>query len=69
MILRRKVLESGTTILDRVMVAELLTRDGALIGAAGIPMDAEEVLVFIAKAVVLAAGAVGSSDPLSLASR
>ncbi len=59
MILRRKVLESGTTVLDRVMVAELLTRDGAVIGAAGIPMDAEEVLVFSAKAVVLAAGAGG----------
>lgn len=59
MILRRKVLESGATIADRVMVAGLLMDDGAVVGAIGIPMDTDELVVFSANAVVLAAGTGG----------
>jgi succinate dehydrogenase/fumarate reductase flavoprotein subunit len=59
MILRRKVIESGCSIVDRVMVAELLTSDGVVMGALGIPMDAEGLFAFKAKATVLAAGAGG----------
>jgi len=59
MILRREVLKGGVSIVDRTMVAELLTRDGRVTGAVGIPMDEEGAVVFHAKAVVLAAGAGG----------
>ena len=41
------------------MVAELLTKDGRVVGAVGIPMDSDGLVVFRAKAVVLAAGAGG----------
>jgi succinate dehydrogenase/fumarate reductase flavoprotein subunit len=59
MVLRRKVLESGAMIVDRVMVVELLTQDGTVVGALGIPLDDEDVVVFSAKATILATGAGG----------
>ncbi len=60
MALRRRVIECGATIVDRTMVAELLTDGGRVVGAVGFPMDEEgALLVFLAKAVVLAAGAGG----------
>jgi len=59
MILRRQALEREVSIVDRTMVAELLTRNRKVVGAVGIPMDADGMVVFHAKAVVLAAGAGG----------
>jgi succinate dehydrogenase/fumarate reductase flavoprotein subunit len=65
MVLRREVLRRGATIVDRVMVTDLLTApDPAAIGrrvggAVGIPMDQQGVFVFQSGAVVLAAGAGG----------
>ena len=59
MLLRREVLKRGATIVDRTMVAELLTEGGRVVGGVGIPMDSEGLVVFQAKAVVLAAGAGG----------
>ena len=59
MLLRREVLKRGATIVDRTMAAELLTDDGRVVGAVGIPMDSDGLVVFRAKAVVLAAGAGG----------
>ncbi len=59
MILRREVLKRGVTIVDRTMVTELLTKDGKVAGAMGIPMDSEGLVVFRAGAVILAAGAGG----------
>ncbi len=59
MVLRREVLKRGATVVDRTMVAELLTADGRVVGAMGIPMDSGGVVVFRANAVVLAAGAGG----------
>ncbi len=59
MVLRRQVLKQGATIVDRTMVAELLTSDGRVTGAVGIPMDSGGVVFFQAKSVVLAAGAGG----------
>ena len=57
--LRREVLRSGAAIADRTMVTGLLRGGGAVTGAVGFPMDREEVIVFRAGAVVLAAGAGG----------
>jgi succinate dehydrogenase/fumarate reductase flavoprotein subunit len=59
MLLRREVLKRGVTIVDRTMVAELLTDNGRVTGAIGIPMDSDGLVVFGAGAVVLAAGAGG----------
>lgn len=60
MTLRRQVLKHGATIVDRTMIVELLTSGGQVVGAAGIPADAEDAVdIFTAKAVVLAAGAGG----------
>ena len=56
MLLRREVLKRGATIVDRTMVAELLTKDGRVVGAVGIPMDSDGLVVFRAKAVVLGGG-------------
>ena len=59
MLLRRQLLKHGGIIIDRVMVAELLTDGQAVSGAVGIPMDEEGLYIFRAKAVVLSAGAGG----------
>ncbi len=59
MVLRRQVLRSGATIVDRTMIAELLSSGGGAAGAVGIPMDSDELVVIEAQAVVLAAGAGG----------
>ena len=63
LLLRRQVERSGARIFDRTMVTGLLLEDGAVTGAVGFPMDHEEVVVFRAGAVVLAAGA-GGFKPL-----
>ena len=59
LLVRRQVERSGARIVDRTMVTGLLKEDGAVTGAVGFPMDREEVTVFRAGAVVLAAGAGG----------
>jgi succinate dehydrogenase/fumarate reductase flavoprotein subunit len=59
MTLRREVLKRGASIVDRTMVAELLTASGVVVGAMGVPMDSEGISIFRTKAVVLAAGAGG----------
>jgi succinate dehydrogenase/fumarate reductase flavoprotein subunit len=59
MILRRQVLKRGAKIVDRTMLVELLTSDGRVVGGVGIPMDSDGLMVFRARAVVLAAGAGG----------
>ena len=59
MVLRREVVKRGATVLDRTMVAELLTMDGRVVGGVGIPMDTEGLVVLRANAVILAAGAGG----------
>ena len=59
MLLRREVLKRAATIVDRTMVAELLTEGSRVVGAIGMPMDSDGLVVFRANAVVLAAGAGG----------
>jgi succinate dehydrogenase/fumarate reductase flavoprotein subunit len=59
MVLRKKALELGVKIVDRVMVAELLKQGGRIVGGVGIPVDTEELIVFKTKAVIMASGAAG----------
>ena len=57
--LRKYALKIGVKIIDRVMIAELLKQEEAIVGAIGIPMDKECFYVFKAKTTILCTG--GSS--------
>lgn len=55
-LMRKKVFEAGTQILDNVMITELVVEDGELAGAVGFHIRTGEFYLIEAKAVVLAAG-------------
>jgi len=55
--LRDKLVESGVRLLERTAVTDLLTKDGAVVGAIGFSLDGEETVAVVAKATVLCAGA------------
>jgi succinate dehydrogenase/fumarate reductase flavoprotein subunit len=55
--LRDKLVESGVRLLERTTVTDLLTKDGAVVGAIGFSLDDEETVAVVAKATVLCAGA------------
>jgi succinate dehydrogenase/fumarate reductase flavoprotein subunit len=55
-LLRKKSLESGVKIIDRMMVSELLKQDGKIVGAIGFHTTSGELYIFKAGATVIAAG-------------
>ncbi len=57
--LRKAVVKSGATIIDRFVVTELLTEDGRVVGAAGFDVEGNQTRVFRAGAVVMSAGGGG----------
>ena len=57
--LRRKVIDSGAKIVDRIMITDLIKTDGQITGAVGITVGKAEFCVFRAKAVILCTGASG----------
>jgi succinate dehydrogenase/fumarate reductase flavoprotein subunit len=59
--LRKKTLESGVKILDRVMICELLKQEGAVVGAIGFHTTTGNLYIIKAKATVMATG-IGSSS-------
>jgi succinate dehydrogenase/fumarate reductase flavoprotein subunit len=59
MTMRKKAKQVGVNIVDRVMVAELLKQDSRIVGAVGIPMDSDGLIVFKTGAVIMSAGAAG----------
>ncbi len=60
----RKVFEkAGGTIVDRVMITDLIKKDGKIAGAIGFSPDNDDTYIFKAKAVVLAAGNGGMKNP------
>lgn len=61
--LRNHMKKIGVNLVDRVMIGDLLTKDGAVVGAVGIPMDGEDPVVFEAGAVILCTGASGLKGP------
>jgi succinate dehydrogenase/fumarate reductase flavoprotein subunit len=63
-ILRNQAVQSGVTILDRVMVTDLIKQEGRVVGATGIPMERSDWIVFNTTAVVLCTGA-GGFKPLA----
>jgi len=66
-ILRRETLNRGVQVLEGVMVSELIVSDQGVRGAVGID-EAGRILVFQAKAVVLAAGSATRLYPFASAS-
>jgi len=55
-IIRKQTLKSGATILDRIMVTDLLKQDGKVVGGVGFHTISGDLYVFKAKATVLATG-------------
>ena len=54
--LRSLFQNNGGTIVDRVMVTDLIQQDGHIAGAIGFSPDDDDTYIFQAKAIVLAAG-------------
>jgi succinate dehydrogenase/fumarate reductase flavoprotein subunit len=54
--LREKALESGATILDRVMITDLLEQGGRVVGAVGFDARKNDFYTFKAKSTILATG-------------
>ncbi len=61
--LRSRMVKSGVKIVDRVMIADLIKQGDRVVGAVGIPMDAEEAVVFEAGGTVLCTGSSGLKGP------
>jgi succinate dehydrogenase/fumarate reductase flavoprotein subunit len=55
--LRKKALESGVRVMDRIMLCELLKQDGVIAGAIGFHTTSGDLYIFKAKVIVLATGA------------
>jgi succinate dehydrogenase/fumarate reductase flavoprotein subunit len=62
-IFRRQVVASGVTLMERIMVTDLLKQDHTVAGAVGISADSDDLYIFKAKAVVMCAGAGGFRPP------
>jgi len=56
--LRQQALKVGVTIMDKVMITDLIKHDGKVVGAVGFPVMSTELdfFIFKAKATVIAAG-------------
>jgi succinate dehydrogenase/fumarate reductase flavoprotein subunit len=57
--LRKKAIESGVRVMDRMMFGELLKQDGRVVGAIGFHTTSGKLWIFHSKAVVLATGSSG----------
>jgi len=62
-ILRHQVITTGVTVMERIMVTDLLKQDNVVVGAIGIPTDGDYLYIFKAKAIVMSAGAGGFRPP------
>ena len=56
---RNKVARKNIKIMDRIMITDLLTCDGTVVGAVGIPAETYDFVVFKAKATVITTGSYG----------
>lgn len=55
-IIRRRALEVGVRVLDRIMITDLLKQDGRVVGAIGFHTRSGNLYIFKAKATIVAAG-------------
>jgi succinate dehydrogenase/fumarate reductase flavoprotein subunit len=61
-VIRKKALESGVKIVDRVMITDLLKQDGRIVGAVGFHRDGD-FYVFKSKATIVSTGQGGVKGP------
>ncbi len=57
MVFREQTLKSGATIMDRIMIVELLKQGKKVAGAVGISVDSDDLYIFKSKATVICGGA------------
>ena len=57
--LRRKTLDVGAELVERVMVTHLFVHEGRVVGALGLQTRTGELTLFTARAIILAAGGCG----------
>jgi len=55
-VFREQLRKSSVRLIERVMITELLEKDGNIVGAVGFPMEEDKAIVINAKAVVNCAG-------------
>ncbi len=63
--MRRKAEESEILFEDRIMITDLITDEGKILGAAGIRTDTGEFVGFRARAVILACGGGGAMHTIA----
>lgn len=63
LLLPKVLKKSGVTMIQRVMITELLQHDGRVVGGMGFHMDKDELIAFHAKATVMCTGAGGYKAP------
>ncbi len=57
-IMTREAIKRGATIMNRVMIQDLLCQDGTVVGAIGINTREDKIIVFQAKTVIFSTGGV-----------
>lgn len=55
--MRKKALEIGIRVIDRIMLCELLKQDGVVVGAVGFHTTSGDLYIFKARTIVIATGA------------
>jgi succinate dehydrogenase/fumarate reductase flavoprotein subunit len=65
-VLGKKVVKSGIKVMARIMVTDLLRRNGRVVGAIGFSIDNDGLYVFKAKAIIISTG-VNSFKPAGAA--
>jgi succinate dehydrogenase/fumarate reductase flavoprotein subunit len=55
-VLRKQAEKAGASVMDRIMVTDLLKRDGRIVGAVGFSIETGDFYTFKAKATVLTGG-------------
>lgn len=66
-VLKNKVIKSGAEIYEDVMITDVLTNNGRAVGAIGVDIRRGQILVFKAKATILATGGAMMVYPLTTA--
>ena len=56
-VFREQLKKNSVRLIERVMITELLEKDGQVVGAMGFPMEEDKAIVIKAKAVVMCSGA------------
>ena len=61
----KEVKRLGINVLEHVMVTDLIKEKDAVVGAVGLELETDSILIINAKAVILAAGGAGNLYPLT----